>query len=117
MEFSEIASIKLLNGNFKTIDDSSLFNAEFDINILDSDKLYRFFQTKKKYRKKIENINFLISYDFLSESIRIERISIDNETGDSVQNFVKIFNSQENRLKNRVDLRNFFNFLIENYEG
>ena len=52
LEFSEIASIKLLNGNFKTIDDSSLFNAEFDINILDSDKLYRFFQTKKKYRKK-----------------------------------------------------------------
>ena len=47
----------------------------------------------------------------------IERLSIDNETGDSIQNFIRDFNAQGNQLKNRVELRNFFNLLIENYAG
>ncbi len=62
-------------------------------------------------------MNFLINYDFISESVKIERLSIDNETGDSIQNFVRDFNAQDNQLKNRVELRNFFNLLIENYAG
>ncbi len=117
LDFSEIASIKLLNGNFKVNENSNLFTAEFDIDILDSDKLYKFFQTKKKYRNKIKKINFLINYDFLTETTRFERISIDGESGDSIQNFVRDFNTQENELKNRVELRNLFNFLIESYDG
>ena len=71
----------------------------------------------KKYRRKIDNINFVINYDFQLDTISIERISIDRETNDSMQNFVKDFNTQENQLKNRVELRNLFNFLIESYEG
>ena len=47
LEFSDIASIKLLNGNFKDDNNDNYFSAEFDIDILDSDKLYKFFQTKK----------------------------------------------------------------------
>ena len=117
IELSEIASIKLLNGNFKKKDDLDYFSAEFDINIFDSAKLYKLFQTKKKYRRKIDNINFVINYDFQLDTISIERISIDRETNDSMQNFVKDFNTQENQLKNRVELRNLFNFLIESYEG
>ena len=88
-----------------------------EIDILDSEKLYKFFQTKKKYRKKIGKINFLINYDFISQSVKIERLSIDNETSDPIQNFVRDFNAQDNQLKNRVELRNFFNLLIENYAG
>ena len=117
LKFSDIAFIKLLNGNFRNKENINSFIAEFEIDILDSEKLYKFFQTKKKYRKKIRKMNFLINYDFISESVKIERLSIDNETGDSIQNFVRDFNAQDNQLKNRVELRNFFNLLIENYVG
>ena len=115
--FSDIAFIKLLNGNFRNKENIDSFIAEFEIDILDSEKLYKFFQTKKKYRKKISKINFLINYDFISQSVKIERFSIDNETSDPIQNFVRDFNAQDNQLKNRVELRNFFNLLIENYAG
>ena len=117
LRFSEIALIKLLNGNFKKRENVDNFSAEFDINVLDSGKLYKFFQTKKDFRKQIKNINFVINYDFFSDSVTIERINIDDETNESVLDFIENFNSQESKLKNRVELRNLFNLLIESYAG
>ncbi len=89
------------------------FLGEFEIIIKDYSNLYSFFQTKKEFRKAIGSINFLIKYDFLTNRLSLERLSIDNKTNDNVQRVIEQFNQENKFLKNRTDLRNLFNFIAE----
>ena len=80
--------------------------------ISDSNKLYKFFQTKKNFRKKINNINVSFNYDLVNKILIIDTISIDNNTNDKVQTIINDFNKTGENLKNRIDLKNFFNSIV-----
>tara|TARA_A100000164_G_C21938499_1_gene789344 strand:+ start:2066 stop:3526 length:1461 start_codon:yes stop_codon:yes gene_type:complete len=108
-----ILLINLIDSEFKTTKKKQYFLGEFEIIIKDYSNLYSFFQTKKEFRKAIGSINFLIKYDFLTNRLSLERLSIDNKTNDNVQRVIEQFNQENKFLKNRTDLRNLFNFIAE----
>ncbi len=89
------------------------FLGTFEVLISDHLNLYRFFQTKKKYRKKINSVFVTIRYDFLKEILILEELIIDNKSNKKIDNLVKQFNQDNVLIKNKADLRNFFNSFIE----
>ena len=71
-----------------------------------------FFKQKKNYRKKIDKINVIFNYDLINKILNIERINIDNESNDGIESIISEFNKTGDNLKNRVDLKNFFNDIV-----
>ena len=71
-----------------------------------------FFKKKKNYRKKIDKINVIFNYDLINKILNIEKINIDNESNDGIESIISEFNKTGDNLKNRVDLKNFFNDIV-----
>ena len=75
--------------------------------------LYKFFQTKKKFRKKIDSIYVTIKYDLLKNDLILEELAIDDKSNEKINNFIKQYNQDNVLIRNKVDLRNLFNSFIE----
>ena len=108
MIFGDILSIKLINSEFvnRKNQKQNIF-CEIVFTINDSNKLYKFFQTKKNFRKEINNISVSFNYDLVNRIMVIDTISIDNNTNDKIQTIINDFNKTGENLRNRIDLKNF----------
>ena len=108
----DILKINLIESKFIN-SKKQYFLGTFEILIYDHSNLYKFFQTKKKYRKKIDTIYITTKYDFLKDNLILEKIIIDNNSNKNINNLIKQFNQDNKMIRNKVDLRNFFNSFIE----
>ncbi len=108
----DILKINLIESKFIN-SKKQYFLGTFEILIYDHSKLYRFFQTKKKYRKKIKSIYITTKYDFSKNNLILEKVSIDNDSNENINNLIKQFNQDNKTIRNKVDLKNFFNSFIE----
>ena len=108
----DILKINLIESEFIN-SKKQYFFGKFKIIIKDHLKLYRFFQTKKKYRKKINLIYVTIKYDFIKNKLILDELIIDEKTNENISNFIKRFNQDNELIENKVDLRNFFNSFIQ----
>ena len=110
--FNENVHIVLNNTEFISNNNNSFFKGEIIFKIKNSNDLYKFFQTKKKFRKQIDEIKVLFKIDLSDNSYFIERISIDNETNDQIQNLIKHYNKNNFKFLRRIEIKNFFNDVI-----
>ena len=108
----DILKINLIESKFIN-SKKQYFLGTFEILIYDHSKLYRFFQTKKKYRKKIKSIYITTKYDFSKNNLILEKVFIDNDSNENINNLIKQFNQDNKTIRNKVDLKNFFNSFIE----
>ncbi len=109
----EILSIRLVDSEFKNSKNKQYFFGEFEILINDYSSLYSFFQTKKEFRKEIKSIKLYAKYDFLRNNLSFEKVKIDGNFSENIANVISQFNQENKVLKNRIDLRNFFNSIVE----
>ena len=109
----DILLVRLLNSEFKSFKNRHFFIGEFEFLINNHVNLYKFFQTSKVDRKKIKTINAVIKYDFLKNDLQIARITIDKKTSENMKNVIEEFNKENKKFGNRIDLRNFFNYLVK----
>ena len=108
----DILEINLIESKFVN-SKKQYFLGTFKISIHDHSNLYRFFQTKKKYRKKIDSIYITTRYDFIKNDLILEKIIIDNNSNENIDYLIKQYNQDNKLIRNKVDLRNFFNSFIE----
>ena len=108
----DILKVNLIDSKFIN-SKKQYFLGTFEILIYDHSNLYKFFQTKKKYRKKIDTIYITTKYDFLKNNLILEKVIIDKNSNEKINNLIKQFNQDNKTMRNKVDLRNFFNSFIE----
>ena len=112
----DIGSLTVKNSRFQFLDNKLILSSNTNMNIKNFDRFYSFLQTPKKYRKKIESINFNIDYDFVENSITVNSFGVDNlDSLNNSTNIISDFNNQKN--KNFIILRSFINRLFEVYFG
>ena len=112
--FDENVNIELKNTNFISNIDNSFFVGEVIFKIEKSDNLYKFFQTNKKYRKQIKEIKVSFKINLLENSYSLEKISIDNQSNDQIQDIIKYYNKNNLNIFKRVEIKNLFNDVVSN---
>ena len=112
--FDENVNITLTNTNFVSNIDNSFFAGEVIFKIKNSDNLYKFFQTNKKYRKEIKEIKVSFKINLLDNSYSLEKISIDNQSNDQIQNVIKYYNKNNFNIFKRIEIKNLFNEIVSN---
>ena len=113
LTFEDILKLNISNSTYINDLNGEFFFCDIILDIIDSNKLYSYFQTKKKYRKKINKIKLEIKYNFLENFLMINNVYVDDETSEQIETFLNSFNSDKKVLKNRIDIKNFFNVLVE----
>ena len=96
--------------------DNFVLSSDIVINIKNSNNLFSFFQTPKKYRKPIKNIIVSFNYDLIKKQIDIKGVKIDgiegsNEMFDIMKEISYIENYNLNRSKR------LFNKIFSAYAG
>ena len=94
-----------------------ILDSNVDININNTDELYKFLLTPKNLRKKISKVNVNFIYLFDEKNIKVKNIKID---GISLEKSKYSFDDillKENNLQNKIYLKNLLNEVIKNYVG
>ena len=112
--FGENVNITLTNTKFVSNINNPFFAGELKFEIKNSDNLYKFFQTNKKYRKEIKEIKVSFRIDLLDNSYSLEKVSIDNQSNDQIQNAIKYYNKKNLNIFKRIEIKNLFNEIVSN---
>ena len=110
--FDKEIIFKILDSEFVSNETEEYFSGEIQIKINNSDKLYKYFQTNKKFRKRLDKINISFKYDYLNNSLDFKKISLNGLANYKINNFVESYNRNNIKSFKRVDIKNFFNSLV-----
>ena len=112
----KIGLLELDNSNLFFEGDKLILNSDILIDIKDSNNLFSFLQTNKKFRKPIKNIFINIGYDFLTNQIEFNNLKINDI---NVDNELLIILNQFNDTKsnNSNKSRRIFNKFFAAYAG
>ena len=111
INFDDNVSIRVENSEFISNNKEKYFYGELIFDIDDSNKLYKFFQTKKNFRKRLKKINLVLKYDLTNSTIFIERLYVNKQSNDELQNIISTFNDEKFNYTDirRIEFKKYFN--------
>ena len=56
-------------------------------------------------------------YNFNQNKFSFDNVKIDNKSNKKLNDFIEIYNSDENKFFNKVTFKNFVNEFFSNYDG
>ena len=113
---NKIGFLELKNSNLSLKSDVLILNTDIMVNINNSEKLFSFLQTNKKFRRPITSILINLDYNFLTKGINFNNIKIDNKKiSDELLRIIDGFN--DNDINNLNKTKRLMNTFFENYEG
>ena len=104
-------SVLLIDNDGANLVGTTIFN--FD----DVNTFYTSFQILKKNRKKIKQMQLDYIYNFNTKSITFENPRIDGKQNQKLDEFLNIFNSEQDRIFNKITFKNFMNNFFNAYAG
>ena len=104
-------SLLLINNDGANLVGTTIFNFN-DVNTF-----YTSFQILKKNRKKMNQIQLDYVYNFNTKSITFENPRVDGKQNQKLDEFLNIFNSEEDRIFNKITFKNFINNFFNAYAG
>ena len=112
----KIGSLRLNDSNLFFKDDKLILKTDIFVDIQNLDNLFSFLNTEKLSRKKIKNILVNLDYNFMSNEIEFNKVTIDNvKVSDQFLTVLESFD--KNNSNNLVKIRRLLNKLINIYEG
>ena len=113
----KIADIKILDSLILINDNNLVLDALVTIQINDFQEFYKSFQTPRNYRKEIKKIEFNLNYNFDQFTADLDDIRIDGVIDPNVNKILKKLILKNNKLQNRIYIKNLINKAMKFYAG
>jgi hypothetical protein len=94
-----------------------VLDGKLDLNIKNSNNLFKILLTPKKYRTKIKKINLHFIYNFDQKTLILNEIQIDNKFNTSINKVLKNLIFKKDKLQNKIYLKNKINSALKYYVG
>ncbi len=117
IEWKNSSIIKLTDTLIFANDGKLFLEGKSQINILDVQNIYKFLLTPKNFRKKINIIDFSFIYSFEEKTIILSNIMIDGKYNQKVNEKLENVYFLENKLQNKIYIKNVMNNLVKAYAG
>jgi hypothetical protein len=98
-------------------DGELILDGTFNLIIKNSNEVYKFLLTPKKYRNELTNIQANFVYNFDQKIVNLKNILIDGRSNKNVNKTLESLIFKKNKLQNRVYLKNIFNRALKFYSG
>ncbi len=83
----------------------------------DLNNFYRYFQIKKKNRKKINKIELDFVYILNQKKISFDNVKIDNKSDNNIDDYINEYNNNKDKIFNKITFKNFINNFFNAYKG
>ena len=94
-----------------------ILDGTFNLNIKNSNDIYKFLLTPKKYRNELTNIQANFVYNFDQKIANLNNILIDNKDHKEVNKTLENLVFKKNKLQNRIYLKGMLNKALKLYAG
>ena len=111
------AQIKLTDSLILIKNGELFLDGKLQISIKNSPEIYKFLLTPKNYRNKINKIDLNFSYNFDQRVANLSDIKIDDKFNYKISQILKKIFLKENKLQNKIYLKNLLNDAIKSYAG
>jgi hypothetical protein len=115
--WDDYADFDISNSLIYLNENNLILDGKIKIKIKNYNKVYKFFQTPRNFRKEIKDIEFVFNYNFDQAIVNIKNMKIDDKKNQKVGEIINKVVSQENVLQNRIYLKNLINRAIKAYAG
>jgi hypothetical protein len=113
---NKIGILEIENSNLFFKDGNLILNSNALIDIKNSNNLFAFLQTPKKFRKPLKSILINFDYDLSTKQLIIKKLKIDkNENNNEMIDVIKEVNNIEKYNLNKT--KRMFNKLLSSYSG
>ena len=113
----DYADVKITDSLLYTDNNNLILDALISINIKDFNEVYKIFQTPRNYRKEIKKVDFNLSYNFDQLTLNLNDIKVDKKISKEINKTLNQIILKDNKLQNRIYLKNLANKAIKNYSG
>ena len=111
VDFKVSDSLLYLNNNNLILDGKL-------VAIIKNDKeIYKFLQTSKSLRPKINKLEFYFNYNFDQQVIYLNTIKVNDKISEKINNKLEKIILQKNKLQNKIYFKNIMKQAIEAYVG
>ena len=100
-----------------TKNENLILDANFQIDLIDLDEVYKFLLTPKNLRKKINNMNINFTYLFDEKVVNINDIKVDGIINENLNNNFNQISLKDNNLQNKIYFKKLLNNAIKSYAG
>ena len=111
INFDNNVKIEIVESIYKSNEQGNVFSGKMIFLIEDENKLYKFFQTKKIYRKPLNKITFIFSYNFDKSELSVEELEINDRSNNAIKSFQKKYENKKFDKLRKLEIKNFFNEL------
>ena len=115
--FENVFDISVFKNELQYVDNDGFLSMNLLFKVLDQNQMYRFFQTKKNLRKKIDLIEMKIRFNLLNGSYQIEDLKIDGKSNQDIYSLLNEFNMDNDFSMKQIFIKKYFNKMIEYYNG
>jgi hypothetical protein len=113
----EIADIKISDSLILIDDNNLVLDGLVTIQINEFQEFYKSFQTPRNYRKEIKKIEFNLNYNFDQFTADLDDIRIDGVIDPNINKILKQLILKNNKLQNRIYIKNLINQAMKFYDG
>ncbi len=108
----------IFNESLLTLDEDGInLVGTVKLDFRDIDNFYSSFQINKINRKDIKKIQLDFVYNLNNRSLRFDNPRINEKQNSEIDEFLNIFNSNEDRVFNKITFKNFINNFFRAYSG
>jgi hypothetical protein len=115
--WKDSADFYLENSLIYVKDGELIIDGKFNLNINNSDEIYKFLLTPKNYRNELKNIKANFIYNFDQKIVNLDNIIIDDKNNKDVNEILKTLIFNKNKMQSLVYLKNIFNRALKFYAG
>ena len=83
----------------------------------DYGNFYKFFQISKKYRKKIDIVEFDFIYNVEKQTFSFDNVRVDGNENESLKKYLDVFSLSQKIISNKITFKNFVNNFFIAYAG
>ena len=92
-------------------------DGKLKINVENYNSIYKFLLTPKNLRKQFNNIDLNFSYNFDRKILNLSDIKIDGNLNENINRNLNDIILKDNKLQNKIYIKNFLNKMIKFYFG
>ena len=110
-------NFKIINSLIYVNEGELMLSGKLNLIVDDYKKIYQFLLTPKNYRSEIKKINVNFVYNFNQKTLNLYNIEVDNKTNANVEILLNTLMFKNNKLQNKIYLKNMLNRAIKAYAG
>ena len=115
--FKNYADIKLTNSLLYTNNNNLILDALVSVDINNVNDVYKIFQTPRNKRKEIKKVEFNLNYNFDQRIVNFNGVKVDDLENEKINKNLNQIILKDNKLQNKIYIKNLVNQVIKNYAG